>query len=142
MERVKDIMTTNPVTVTPQVTIDHVAQLMKSKDVGPIPIVQDQASKKLEGIVTDRDIVLKVVAENQDPKTTRVEDVMTSNPVTLKPEDDVEAARRTMAEHQIRRVLVVDDAEKLVGIVAQKDLATRTDNVKKTGEMVKEISEG
>ena len=70
MERCKDIMTVNPVCTTPQDTVDHVAQLMKSEDVGPIPVVQDQASKKLEGIVTDRDIVLKVIAENQDPKTT------------------------------------------------------------------------
>jgi CBS domain-containing protein len=114
---------------------------MKDKDVGPVPIVQDKISKKLLGIVTDRDLALKVVAAGRDPNTTTVRDVMTTDVVTCREDDDIEQALDAMSHHQLRRILVVDNDKMLVGIIAQADVATRMDEPEKTGEVVKEISE-
>src|SRR5690606_6796322 len=92
MATCRDVMTTNPTTCVPSETVEHVARLMKSEDVGPIPVIESQNSKKLVGIVTDRDLVLKVLAEGRNPKEMKVEDVMTRNPVTCRENDDVENA--------------------------------------------------
>jgi CBS domain-containing protein len=93
------------------------------------------------GIVTDRDLALKVVAEGRDPKTTKVEAVMTRKVVTCRADDELQKALDTMAEHQLRRIPVVDNNNKIVGIIAQADVATRVDRPEKTAEMVKEISQ-
>jgi CBS domain-containing protein len=113
---------------------------MKSEDVGPIPIVKDKQTKQLVGIVTDRDLALKVVAAGLDSKTTRVEEVMSTGLVTCKAEEDCDAALDLMEEHQVRRIPVVDDNGRLVGIIAQADIATRLDVPEKTHEVVEEIS--
>jgi CBS domain-containing protein len=113
---------------------------MKSEDVGPIPIVKDKQTKQLVGIVTDRDLALKVVAAGLDSKTTRVEEVMSTGLVTCKAEEDCDAALDLMEEHQVRRIPVADDNGRLVGIIAQADIATRLDVPEKTHEVVEEIS--
>jgi CBS domain-containing protein len=134
-------MTTDLVTCTPEDTIVQVAQLMKNEDIGPVLIVDNGDSRTLVGIVTDRDIVLKVIAEQRDVNTTRVSNVMSKKLVTCHADDDVGVAMKAMAQFQLRRIPVVEDNMRLVGIISQADLATRVDEPEKTGEMVKEISE-
>ena len=141
MKKCRDIMTKDVVTATPEHTIVEVAQLMKSEDIGPIPIVDNETSRTLVGIVTDRDIVVKVVAEGQDVSTTKVGEVMSKKLITCRADDDVEIAMQAMAQYQLRRIPVVGENMKLLGIISQADVATRVDAPKKTGEVVKEISE-
>jgi|SRR5689334_1391288 len=116
------------------------AQLMKSEDVGPIPVVSDKQTKNLVGIVTDRDLALKVVAEGLDPKQTKIEEIMTTGVMTCGPDDDVSEVLELMEQHHVRRIPIVDDQDCLVGIIAQADVATRIDEAEKTHEVVEEIS--
>ena len=133
-----EIMTKNPEYVMPTDSVMKAAQLMKSEDVGPIPIVKD--GKRLEGIITDRDLAIKVVAEGRDPKTTAVEEIMTDNLFTCKESDDIEKALKLMQEHQVRRIPVVDNQDHLLGIIAQADVANRLGSARTTGSVVAEIS--
>jgi CBS domain-containing protein len=114
---------------------------MKTEDIGPVLIVDNEQSKTLVGIVTDRDIVVKAIAEGKDVKTTRVGDVMSKKLVTCRADDDVDVAMKAMAQFQLRRIPVVGENMKLLGIISQADVATRVDAPEKTGEIVKEISE-
>ncbi len=141
MTTCSDVMTRNPVCAQPEDTVVNVARLMKEKDIGPVPIVEDKTSKKLLGIVTDRDLAIKVVAAGRDPKTTLVKDVMTKVVITCRADDDIETTLDAMSQNQLRRILVVDDGNMLVGIIAQADVATRMDEPEKTAEVVKEISQ-
>ena len=141
MKKCNDVMTENLVYSSPEDTVSHVAQLMKKEDIGPVLLVDNEDSKRLVGIVTDRDLALKVVAEGRDPQTTKVEEVMTRKLITCRPDDDVESAMKAMAQYQLRRIPVVDNDDKLVGIISQADVATRVDEPEKTAEVVKEISE-
>ena len=136
-----DVMTRNPVCAHPQDTVASVALLMKERDIGPIPIVEDDESKRLVGIVTDRDLAMKVVAEGRDPNTTQVREVMTRDVVTASDDEDIQQTLESMSQHQLRRILVVDGENRLVGIIAQADIATRMNEPEKTGEVVKDISE-
>jgi CBS domain-containing protein len=117
------------------------AQLMKSENVGPIPIVDDKNGKKLAGIITDRDLALKVVAEARDPKTTSIQDVMTESVVTCTETDNIDRALKLMQEYQVRRIPVVDKDDRLLGIIAQADVATRLAKDRLTGETVEQISQ-
>jgi CBS domain-containing protein len=141
MKKVKEIMTSDPVFCTPQDSVTEAAGLMKREDVGSIPIVKDRQTKKLVGIVTDRDLVLKVLAESRDPNNTRVEEVMTRNPVSCREDNDLESCLDAMEKRQIRRMPIVDREDKIVGIIAQADVATRGGEPEKTAELVEEISE-
>jgi CBS domain-containing protein len=141
MKKCSDIMTKALVTCTPENTIVEVARLMKTEDIGPVLIVDNEQNKTLVGIVTDRDIVVKAIADGQDVNTTRVGDVMSKKLVTCRADDNVDVAMKAMAQFQLRRIPVVEDNMRLVGIISQADLATRVDEPEKTGEVVKEISE-
>lgn len=141
MKKCSDIMTKNPVYALPDDTVEKVAQLMKKQDVGPVPVVDNDRTKALAGIVTDRDLALKVVAEGRNPQTTKVEEVMTRRLITCHADDDAESAMKAMAQYQLRRIPVVEDGNTLVGIISQADVATRVDEPEKTAEVVKEISE-
>ena len=140
MKRSRDVMTRDLVYCLPDETVANVAQLMKKEDIGPILIIDNDESKRLVGIVTDRDLALKVVGEGRDPQNTKVEDIMTVKIVTSRANDDVQKAMKAMAQYQLRRIPVVDDNDRLVGIISQADVATRVDEPKKTAEVVKEIS--
>ena len=135
-----EIMTKDPEYCLPSDPVVKAAQLMKSEDVGPIPIVDDKDGKKLAGIVTDRDLAIKVVAEARDPKTTPIKQVMTDDVVTCKENDDVEKALKLMQDHQVRRIPVVDNGDHLLGIIAQADVANRLGSSRTTGKIVQEIS--
>lgn len=136
-----EIMTKNPEFCLPSDTVIKAAQLMKSEDVGPIPIVADKEGKKLTGIVTDRDLTIKVIAEARDPNTTRLEDVMSDNVVSCKENDDVDRVLKLMEDNQVRRIPVVGQNDQLLGIIAQADVATRLGEPGKTGKVVEQISE-
>src|SRR5688500_15570130 len=131
MKKARDVMTKDLVYASPQDTIVQVAQLMKNEDIGPVLIVDNDESKTLIGIVTDRDMVLKIIAEGHDPQTTRVEEAMSKKLVTCRADDDLDVAMKAMAQFQLRRIPVVEDANRLVGIISQADIATRADEPEK-----------
>jgi len=137
-----DVMTKDLVYSSPGDMVSDVAQLMKKEDIGPVLIVDDNGQgKRLVGIVTDRDLAIKVVGEGRDPQKTKVEDVMTTKVITCRADDDVENAMKAMAQYQLRRIPVLDDHDRLVGIISQADVATRVNEPEKTAEVVKEISQ-
>src|SRR4030042_495661 len=140
MKRCSEVMTAKPVCCLPDDSVTKAADLMKSGNVGSIPVVQNEQTRKLVGIVTDRDLALKIIAEGRDAKSTKVEAVMTRNVVTCRGEDDLQKALDAMSEHQLRRIPVVDKEGKILGIIAQADVATRVNQPDKTAEMVKKIS--
>ena len=140
MKKSSDIMTKDLVYSLPDESVAKVAQLMKKEDIGPVLVINNEQDKTLVGIVTDRDLAIKVVGEGRDPKSTKVGDVMTGKVVTIRSEDSAENAMKAMAQYQLRRIPVVDDHSRLVGIISQADVATRMNEPKKTAEVIKEIS--
>jgi CBS domain-containing protein len=141
MKKCEEVMTKDPVCCLPNDTVAKAAQLMKSENIGSIPVIENGQTKKLIGIVTDRDLALKIVAEGRDVKTTKVEVVMTHKVVTCRAEDEMQKALDAMVEHQLRRIPVLDNDNKIVGIIAQADVATRVNQPEKTAAMVKGISQ-
>src|SRR5688572_6830065 len=97
MKKCYEVMTENPVCCLPSDTVSTVAELMKSKDIGPVPIIENEQTKRLIGIVTDRDLALKIVADARDPRSTKAEDVMTREVVTCRAEDDLQNAMDAMS---------------------------------------------
>jgi CBS domain-containing protein len=139
--QVRDVMTKDPACVTPGATIREAAQLMQRENVGIVPVVEEKGTNRLLGVVTDRDIAIRIVAEGRDAGT-RVSDVMSSNQLrTCTLDDDVDAVMEAMADEQLRRIPIVDDRGMLVGIVAQADIVRKTRDEDKAGNTVKEISE-
>jgi CBS domain-containing protein len=114
---------------------------MKQQDVGSVPVVESDASKRLVGIVTDRDLVVKVVADGRNIDQATVRDAMTPNPASCREDDEVDQAMELMKDRQVRRMPIVDGSGRLTGIIAQADIATRVDKDKQTGELVEAISE-
>jgi CBS domain-containing protein len=141
MPKCSEVMTPDPVSIEANEPIKRAAAIMKQHDVGAVPVVDAPASRRLAGIVTDRDIVVKVVAGERGVDQATVRDAMTSSPVSCRLDDDVEQALRMMSERQVRRMPVVDEAGRLCGIIAQADIATRINRDKQTGELVEAISE-
>jgi CBS domain-containing protein len=132
-------MTHDPVFCLASDTVDRAAQLMRQEDVGSLPVIESHQNKKLLGIITDRDIALKVVAEKRDANM-RAQEVMTRNPVTCHADNDLQVALDAMARHQVRRIPVVDEKNQIVGIIAQGDVATRVREPERTAKLLKEIS--
>lgn len=141
MKKCTDVMTKDPVACLPTDMAVKAAGLMKSENVGSIPVIENEKNRVLVGILTDRDLALKVVAEGLDPKSTKVESVMTNEVVTCHADDDVQKALDSMSENQVRRIPVVDQENKILGIIAQADMATRAKHPKRTAKMVKGISQ-
>lgn len=139
MRSCNDVMTLDPTCCLATDPVTRAAEVMKSEDVGAIPVVEDESSKKLLGIITDRDIVLNVVA-GQKGFDTRIEEAMTRNPVTCRPDDSIQNAMDRMSQHQVRRIPVVDGKDRVVGIISQADLATRVDQPEKTADVLEDIS--
>ena len=136
-----EVMTKDPLCCQPADTAARVAQVMKALDVGPIPIVENARTKKLVGLVTDRDLALKVVAEERHPLAVKIEDVMTRDLVTCSADDELNKAMKLMAKHQLRRIPVVDNDGAIIGIIAQADVARNATDVEQTGKVVAEISQ-
>ena len=129
-------MTANPSSLGSGSNVIEAARLMRDVDAGIIPVVEGD---KLIGTVTDRDIAIRVVAEGKDPETTTVGEIASRELVTIDPQQDLDEALRLMARHQVRRLPVVEEDGKLVGIVAQKDIAQHASD-EQTGDVVEDIS--
>jgi CBS domain-containing protein len=136
MTRVADVMTPGVETTTSSEALRDAARTMRKGDFGAMPVVDDG---RLVGMLTDRDIVVRAVAEGLDPMSARVGDVASPSPVAVAPDQDLDEAMELMAEYRVRRLPVVD-GERLVGVVSQADDALEA-NEKKTGSVVQEISE-
>ena len=134
--KVRDLMTSDPATVSPNDPCSRAAELMRQENCGSIPVLRD---RQLAGIVTDRDIVIRAIAMGKDPSRTPVSEVMSSDPVTVAPDTETDEAARLMAEFQVRRLPVVEDG-RLVGIFVTAQLAG-TEGRRDTGQTLKEISE-
>jgi len=129
-------MTSNPCSIDAEKSVAYAAKMMKEEDVGLAPIVEGD---KLVGMLTDRDIAIRVVAEGKNPDQTKVREVASNQVVTIDPQQDLDEALRIMAKHQVRRLPVVEEDGRLVGVVAQADIAREGDD-NRTGELVEEIS--
>jgi CBS domain-containing protein len=136
MTQVREVMTSNPESCSSDASVADAAKLMASKDVGPIPVVDGD---RLVGLLTDRDIVVRVVAEGRDPRSTQVGEVASSDLATVSPDEDLDRALQLLAQRRVRRLPVVE-GDKLVGIVAQADIARQGDDAS-TGQVVEQISE-
>ena len=136
-QSIREVMTSDPTTVEASSPVAEVARVMKQEDVGSVPIVE---GGRLVGTITDRDITVRVVAEGRDPQSTTVADVASRDLVTIDPQQNLDEALRLMAQHQVRRLPVVEEDGRLVGIVAQADVAALGDDAR-TGETVQQISE-
>jgi CBS domain-containing protein len=133
---VRDAMTESPHSIGASASVVEAARMMREQHIGSLPITDDE---KLVGMITDRDITTRVVAEAADPKTTSVADVYSRDLISIEPDNDLEQALQLMARHQVRRLPVVENG-RLVGIVAQADIAL-SENETKTGQLVEAISE-
>ena len=140
MTKCSEVMTKNPVVCMPNDLVAKVAQVMKKEDVGPVPIVENGQTRKLVGMVTDRDLAMKIVAEGRNLETTKAEEVMSRKIVTCRADDDLQKALDAMSKNQLRRIPVVDGEDRIIGIIAQADVATRLNLPEKTAAMVNQIS--
>jgi len=138
--KVRDIMTPNPRTAEPDTTLEEIATLMKEEDVGAIPVMEDG---RVAGVVTDRDIVLRCIAEGKDPTECAAEDIMSEGVKTIAPDADVDEAADLMAEAQVRRLAVVQNG-KLVGMLSLGDIAVKAGDQEEetTAETLEEVSKG
>jgi len=141
MPTCSDVMTREPVYCEPGDPVTKAADLMRQHDVGSLPVVESRGSGRLVGIVTDRDLVVKVVAGNRSVESATVRDAMTANPWSCREDEELGHAVSIMAEQQVRRMPVVDAEGRLLGIIAQADVATRLQRDRQTGELVEAISE-
>jgi CBS domain-containing protein len=137
--KAQDIMTKNPRTVTPDADVREAARIMKDENVGVVPVVESAGSKKLVGMLTDRDIAVRVVAEGK--ASARVQEIMSGSPRSVKAGDSVSDVMELMGKEQVRRVPVIDDRGDLVGIVAQADVVRQVKDDKKAERTIEKISE-
>jgi CBS domain-containing protein len=135
-QTIRDVVTSDPCTMDADKSVAYAAKMMREEDVGLAPVVE---AERLVGMLTDRDITIWGVAEGKDPEQVKVRDVASSHPVTVGPQQDLDEALRMMAKHQVRRLPVVEEDGKLVGVVAQADIARKGDDAA-TGQPVEEIS--
>jgi CBS domain-containing protein len=137
--QVRDLMTANPECVSEKDSIQDVARIMKNQDTGVVPVVD---GKKIVGLITDRDIVVRGIAEGRNLENVRVNDIMTRSVRTVREDADLSDVLRTMGDSEVRRVPVVNQQDELVGIVSIGDIATNTNNQSgKIGKAVEDISE-
>ena len=138
---VREVMTADPACCTADTPLAEVAKMMVDCDCGAIPVVDSQETKKPVGMITDRDITIRTVAEGKNPLDLTAADAMTKNVQTVTPETSLEDCCNLMEEHQIRRIAVVDKNGSCCGMIAQADIAINADD-RKTAEVVQEVSKG
>ena len=139
--KAQDIMSNNPRTVTPQTSVQEAARLMKDENVGILPVVESEGSRRLVGVVTDRDIALRHVAEGHASPDCPVREAMSENVASARPDTDVDDVMDLMGREQVRRVPIVDERGSLVGIVAQADIVREAKDDRKAEKTVERISE-
>lgn len=138
MKTAEKIMTKNPCSCIPETPLEDVARLMVEHDCGEIPVVDDLRNLRIMGVITDRDIVCRTIAKGTNPLGVRVADVMTFPPVTVSPDASVDLCCELMERHRIRRIPVVDDYDRLCGIIAQADIVNRAGN--QMSEVLRRVS--
>ena len=136
--KAKEIMSKTPSVVTPDTSVQEAARMMQTEDVGVLPVVDSQGSRRLVGLITDRDIAIRVVAEGR--MSAMVSDAMTSNLRTAKPDDSVKDVMDLMGSEQVRRIPIVDDTGAIVGIVSQADIVLEGDD-KRAERTIEKISQ-
>lgn len=139
--KIQDIMTRDPSCVSADATVREAAQVMKRENVGIVPVIEGQSNRHLIGLVTDRDIAIRCVAEGKDGSC-RVRDVMSADDLaTCNANDEVDNVMQAMRTEKVRRIPIVDERGSLVGIVSQADVLLKTRDTNRAGETVEEISE-
>jgi len=136
--KVRDAMTGNVIKAEPETTLEEIAMMMKTENTGAIPVVEED---ELVGIVTDRDIVMRCIAEGGDPTEMTAEDVVSEELETIDPESEIDEALELMAQKQIRRLPVVDNGE-LVGMLSIGDIAVKQGDQVQSGRVLKDVSQG
>jgi CBS domain-containing protein len=136
--QVREVMTPDPACCIPD-TAQRVASIMCEHNVGSIPVVVDQQSRKLTGMITDRDLCRSTVAQGLDPRNTPIQQFMQLNPVACRDGENLDGCEREMQKHQIRRIPVIDGEGRCIGIVSQADLALK-ERPEKVSKTVAEIS--
>ena len=140
--KAQDIMAKNPRCVTPRTTVQEAARFMKSEDVGALPVVSDDGSRKLVGMITDRDITIRVVAEGRNAERSLVEEVMSKNSLaTARTSDSVEDVMKVMGREQVRRIPIVNESDEVVGVVSQADVVRKADSDVRAERTIEKISE-
>ena len=139
--KAQDIMAKDPRCVTPRTSIQEAARLMKTEDVGALPVIESESSRRLVGIITDRDITIRAVADGRDIGSVTVSDVMSKSATTAKANDNVDDVMKVMGREQVRRIPIVDDRDQLVGIVSQADVVLKAKSDTKSEHTVEKISE-
>lgn len=137
---IQDLMTSNPAACTPDTSLQEIASMMVDCDCGMIPVISEDGSNQPIGTVTDRDIVVRALAEGNNPAEMTANEVMTDNPVTIEMDASHRDAMEMMEQHQLRRLLVIDENSECCGIISQADLA-RTTSEEEVGEVVQHVSE-
>lgn len=137
--KIREAMSPNPTCCLPSDSAQKVARMLCDHNVGSLPVVDNQQSRRLLGMITDRDLCCSIVAQGLDPKTTAIEKSISLNPVTCRDGDNLEKCERAMQEHQVRRIPIVDGEGRCIGIVSQADLALK-DKGEKVSKTVAEIS--
>ncbi len=137
MKQAKEVMTGNPVVCEKSNTVQDAAQAMKSRDCGVIPIADE--SDRLVGIVTDRDICLRAVAENKDPGSTRLEEVMTREVLTCREDEDLDSILDKMERKKVKRIAVVNDQNRCIGIISEKDIGQSAEKETQVAEFVESV---
>lgn len=140
MIQAKELMSPHPTCCTPETSIREAARLMREHDCGCLPVQESQGTGRVVGVVTDRDIATRAVAEGRTSETA-VSEVMSGDPSCCRPEDSARDVERIMAERQVRRVPVVDEAGCCIGMVAQADLARSSVSARDLAKTVEKISE-
>lgn len=138
--KAQDIMSRDPVCVTPDTLLNEAARLMDDSDVGMLPVVDGDGSTRLVGLITDRDITIRHVAKGHDGSTCTVREAMSDDVTTCRADADVQDVMKTMGKEQIRRVPIVDDREMLVGVIAQADIVRRLDDAVASDRTIQQIS--
>lgn len=138
--KARELMTENPECVSEGDTIQHAAQLMRDLNVGSLPVVDDSTSRRLRGMITDRDIAVRHVAAGHDGQCRVGQEMSTEGLLTVSPDDDDSVIMSRMKEGQVRRIPVVEN-DRVVGIVAQADLSVRSPHNEKVEQTIEKISE-
>jgi CBS domain-containing protein len=139
--KARDVMTEHPQAVTPSDPLSHAAALMRDGDLGFVPVVEDRESRRLVGVITDRDIAIRHVAAAHGDDCAIKQHMSVESLVTVSPDAPTSDVHKLMMEHQVRRVAVVDSEGHLMGVIAQADVATKEGRDKETGQIVERISE-
>ena len=137
--KIREVMSPDPVCCMPDDTAQQVARIMCDRNIGSLPVVVDRESRRIMGMITDRDLCCSVIAGGFDPRTTPIEKFISPKLVTCRDGENVDKCEKAMEEHQVRRIPIVDGEDRVIGIVSQADLALN-DKPEKVSKTIKAIS--